>query len=72
MKKKKGKNVQATLAYRFYEYHKLKSLDHQTAQLEIKIETNQDATFCKYSCLENSKRRKERKKESQLFRDTLG
>lgn len=31
MKKKKGENAQATLAYEFYEYHKLKSLDHQTA-----------------------------------------
>lgn len=35
--KKEGKKVQATLADAFYEFHKLKSLDHQTTQLEIKI-----------------------------------
>lgn len=37
-KKKRGK-VQAALAYVFYEFHKLKSLDHQNA-IEIKIKTN--------------------------------
>lgn len=36
-KRRKRETVQATLAHAFYEFHKLKSLDHQTAQLEIKI-----------------------------------
>ena len=36
-KRRKREKVQATLAHAFYEFHKLKSLDHQTAQLEIKI-----------------------------------
>lgn len=37
MEERKREKVQATLAHAFYEFHKLKSLDHQTAQLEIKI-----------------------------------
>lgn len=36
-KRRKREKVQATLTDSFYEFHKLKSLDHQTAQLEIKI-----------------------------------
>lgn len=36
-KTRKREKVQATLTDSFYEFHKLKSLDHQTAQLEIKI-----------------------------------
>lgn len=36
-RRRKREKVQATLAHAFYEFHKVKSLDHQTAQLEIKI-----------------------------------
>jgi hypothetical protein len=36
-KRMKREKVRGTLAYVFYEFHKLKSSDHQTAQLEIKI-----------------------------------
>lgn len=36
-KRRKREKVQATLAYAFWEFHKLKSLDHQTAQLGIEI-----------------------------------
>lgn len=37
MEEKKREKVQTTLAHSFYEFHNLNSLDHQTAQLEIKI-----------------------------------
>lgn len=59
MEERKREKVQATLAHAFYEFHKLKSLDHQTAQLEIKIKKkkNQAIAFCKYSCLADTNKK---------------
>lgn len=46
MEERKREKVQATLAHAFYEFHKLKSLDHQTAQLEIKIKKKKKSGHC--------------------------
>lgn len=45
MEERKREKVQATLAHAFYEFHKLKSLDHHTAQLEIKIKKKSGHCF---------------------------
>ena len=63
MEEKKREKVQTTLAHSFYEFHNLNSLDHQTAQLEIKIlkkpenKKHQTIAFCKYSCLADTNKK---------------
>lgn len=63
MEEKIEGQVHTALVYVFYEFHNLKSLDHQTTQLEIKIKKkkeNQAIAFCKYSCLANANKKSDR------------